>query len=556
MAQLDGDLFSEQELTCSICLDLFSEPVSTPCGHNFCQGCIGGYWASSSVCTCPLCKRVFEERPELSINRVFAHIAQKYKEMHYDGPPQPKPRQKAVINGASLADAEQILCDVCSGKKKKAVSSCVTCTASYCEIHVLPHQQTSFYASHQLLDPHEALRGRTCQEHHRLLEVYCRTDQKCICAICVLEEHRTHTTVSVQTERASKQSYAQAELSEVEQLLSDVTHSVDRIRSELVGGIEEKREAVIGRGQSIVTQLETKLAQLRERRGRLEAQAISDDHIGFLQSFEEANSPLQDSDMDMHEVDELTLRFSLGDVKAALGEIREKLDDIRFGEVHYRHSVSSLAESESMMSVRSMRRKEWSLKDLRKLKTGHKKVKSYLEDVTLNPTTAYPFLILSDDRKQMKRGEKLQFYRNSSQRFDVWSCVLAKDGYQSGRHYWEVNVGENKDWKLGVMRESAPRKGLFDMTPAIGYYALWWSGNHLHALTAPPLAKVKVMGHLRRIGIYLDCEEGQLVFYNAKTGSEVYSFTVAFSEKLFPLFGTGDKDVPLMLMSSFVSVPE
>uniref|UniRef100_A0A673FL20 E3 ubiquitin-protein ligase TRIM39-like n=1 Tax=Sinocyclocheilus rhinocerous TaxID=307959 RepID=A0A673FL20_9TELE len=334
------------------------------------------------------------------------------------------------------------------------------------------------------------------------------------------------------------QSYAQTELSEVEQLLSDVTHSVDRIRSELVGGIEEKREAVIGRGQSIVTQLETKLAQLQERRGRLEAQAISDDHIGFLQSFEEANSPLQDSDMDMHEVDELTLHFSLGDVKAALGEIRERLDDIRCGEVHYRHSVSSLAESESMVSVRSMRRKEWSLK----------------EDVTLNPTTAYPFLILSDDRKQLKRGEKLQFYRNNSQRFDVWSCVLAKDGYESGTHYWEVSVGENKDWKLGVVRESALRKGLFDMTPAIGYYALWWSGSHLRALTAPPLAKVKVTGHLRRIGVYLDCEEGQLVFFNAKTGSEVYSFTVAFSEKLFPLFGTADKDVPLM--SPFVGVPE
>ncbi|XP_026097004.1 bloodthirsty-related gene family, member 30 [Carassius auratus] len=588
MAQLDTDLFTEQELTCSICLDLFSEPVSTPCGHNFCQGCIGGYWASSSVCTCPLCKRVFEERPNLSINRVFAHIAQKYKEVHYDGPPQPKPRQRAVITGASLNDAEQILCDVCSGKKMKAVSSCLTCTASYCEIHILPHQQTPFYASHQLLDPREALRGRTCQEHHRLLEVYCRTDQKCICAICVLEEHRTHTTVSVQTERASKQrllgkteldlqtcvdkrnaqltelksklhalqSYAQAELSEVEQLLSDVTHSVDRIRTELVGGIEEKREAVIGQGQSMVTQLETKLAQLQERRGRLEAQAISNDHIGFLQSFEEANSPLQDSDMDMHEVDELTLIFSLGDVKAALGEIRERLDDIRFGEVHYRHSVPSLAESESMMSVRSMKRKEWSLKDLRISKTGHKKVKSYLEDVTLNPTTAYPFLILSEDRKQMKRGEKLQFYRNNSLRFDVWSCVLAKDGYESGRHYWEVNVGENKDWKLGVVRESAQRKGLFDMTPAIGYYALWWSGKHLHALTALPLAKVKITGHLRRIGIYLDCEEGQLVFYNAKTGSEVYTFTVTCSEKLFPLFGTGDKDVPLMLMSPFVSVPE
>lgn len=62
------------------------------------------------------------------------------------------------------------------------------------------------------------------------------------------------------------------------------------------------------------------------------------------------------------------------------------------------------------------------------------------EDVTLNPVTAYPFLILSEDRKQLKRGEKLQFYRNSPHRFDVWSCVLAKEGFSSGRHYWEVRT--------------------------------------------------------------------------------------------------------------------
>lgn len=62
------------------------------------------------------------------------------------------------------------------------------------------------------------------------------------------------------------------------------------------------------------------------------------------------------------------------------------------------------------------------------------------EDVTLNPVTAYPFLILSEDRKQVKRGEKLQFYRNSPQRYDVWSCVVAKEGFSTGRHYWEVRV--------------------------------------------------------------------------------------------------------------------
>ncbi|KAB5530581.1 hypothetical protein PHYPO_G00130980 [Pangasianodon hypophthalmus] len=148
MAELGPELFSEQELTCSICLDLFSEPVSTPCGHNFCQSCIGGYWASSAECTCPLCKRPFDGRPELSINRVFAHIAQKYKEMRYGGPPPVKPRQKipaatAAAGGVSLQNGTKTLdipCDMCTGRKERAVSSCLTCIASYCETHVQPHR--------------------------------------------------------------------------------------------------------------------------------------------------------------------------------------------------------------------------------------------------------------------------------------------------------------------------------------------------------------------------------------------------------------------------------
>ncbi|XP_076864387.1 bloodthirsty-related gene family, member 30 isoform X2 [Brachyhypopomus gauderio] len=602
MAELGDELFTEQELTCSICLDLFNEPVSTPCGHNFCQGCIGGYWASSAVCTCPLCKRPFEERPELSINRVFAHIAQKYKEMRYGEPPVAKPRQKAVAGAGLQTNAPSrvdVLCDVCTGRKEKAVSSCLTCTASYCETHVLPHRQTAFYASHRLLDPNEAMRGRMCADHGRLLEVYCRTDERCICAICVLEEHRTHATVSVQTERVVKQrllgktelqiqtsierrtlhitelkqrlqiirNYAHAELSEVEQILADITHSVERIQNELVGGIEDKRDGVIGRGETIVSQLELELGQLQEHRARLEAHATSEDHIGFLQSFADANAPFQDvSSVNPGEGSDLQLHFSLGDVKTALGEIRERLDDIQMGEVHYRHSGepnyrhsgSMLPESESMMSVRSLKKKEFSLKDLRKIKgSSHKKVRGYLEEITLNPLTAYPFLILSEDRKQLKRGEKLQFYRTSPQRFDVWSCVAAKEGFESGRHYWEVNVGDNKDWKVGVMRDSAQRKGLFDMSPGNGYYTLWWNNNQLRALTTPPLTKVKGTGRLRQVGIFLDCEEGHVIFYNAKTGSELYSFVApAFSEKMLPLFGTADKEVPLVLLTTLANFPE
>ncbi|XP_053707559.1 E3 ubiquitin-protein ligase TRIM39 isoform X1 [Synchiropus splendidus] len=602
------ELFSEQELTCSICLDLFTDPVTTPCGHNFCQGCIGGYWASSPHSTCPLCKRQFEERPRLSINRTFALIADKYKVMHYGGAASallggsdgvslaalPAQGSDDALLAALPALEEMVWCDVCTGIKQPAVSSCLTCTASYCSEHVRPHHSTPFYSKHPLMDPQEALRGRTCSLHRRLLEVFCRTCQRCICAICVLEEHRTHTTVSVQTERQSKQkhisrteqeivnrikekditvselkrklealkNYADGERSQVEELLDGVSTCLAQIRSQVVGGIQDQLDAVMSKGEGRVKRLEEELGLLTDRRGTLEAQAISQDHISFLQSFAEAASPLEEPE-DEEEAD-LSLHFQLSEVKSALCEVKDRMADMteRIAEVGINHgSRGSFSSGETLLAegyqglrgAAGLRKSQWSIRDLKKIKpvSGHKKARVYEDDVTLNPVTAYPFLILSEDRKQLKRGEKLQFYRNSPQRFDVWSCVIGKDGFSAGRHYWEVFVGENKDWKLGVVMETAQRKGLFDMSPPNGYYALWWSSSQLRALTTPPLTKVKAPPKLRQVGVFLDMEAGQVTFYNSKSGSELYNFTGAeFCGRMFPLFGTGDKDVPLVLMTS------
>ncbi|KAM6957799.1 bloodthirsty-related gene family, member 30 [Aplochiton taeniatus] len=615
MAAAAPEMFSEQELTCSICLDLFSEPVSTPCGHNFCQACIGGYWASSAACSCPLCKRHFEERPQLSVNRVFALITNKYKETHYGMQPlQGKATGLPTATGLSHggggstnpflgedvagSGAVAIPCDLCTGRKQAAVRSCLTCTASYCQEHVQPHHSSAFYASHRLLDPRQALEGRTCPLHQRLLEVFCRSCQRCICAICVLEEHRTHKTVSVQTERleklmsrmemdlqsrterkslrltelnsrmASIRSYALGEQGELESLLADVSRSVERIRSELIGGIQDKYLSVESKGAGLVRRLEVELKALKENRAKLETHATSQDHIGFIQSFEEVCPPLGAELEEVEAESDLSLLFQLGGVKAALQDVCLNLDDVRGGEIRprgSRGSLTSLPDSESMVSVRrsssSLKKSLGSLKELKKVKSGSgmKKIRSYLEDVALNPVTAYPFLILSEDRKQVKRGEKLQFYRNSQHRFDVWSCVLAKEGFNTGRHYWEVTVGENKDWKVGVVQESAQRKGLFDMSPTNGYFTLWWGGGHLRALTNPPLTKVKTPSHLTRVGVYLDCEEGQVTFINAKTRSELYSFSSNDfgSQKMMPMLGTGDREVPLVLSATaYNAVPE
>ncbi|XP_056461939.1 E3 ubiquitin/ISG15 ligase TRIM25-like [Gadus chalcogrammus] len=323
------DIFSEQELTCSICLDVFTDPVSTPCGHNFCQACIGGYWASSRVCSCPLCKRQFDERPLLNINRVFALIADKYKHSRYGTPlqkglptaaggheEQAGTCAYAATNPFAPPDPGALVnCDICTGVKRAAVSSCLVCTAAYCDEHVQPHLTSAFYASHSLLDPQEALRGRTCAEHKHLLEVYCRTCQSCVCGICVLGEHRTHQTVSVQTERLHKQkllsrseleivnriegknlrlmglkqqlhvvtNYANGEQAEVEQLLSELSESMESIRALLLGRMQTKRDAVMTHGEGLVSRLEAELGQLVERRALMDTQATSQDHIRFLQ---------------------------------------------------------------------------------------------------------------------------------------------------------------------------------------------------------------------------------------------------------------------------------
>ena len=136
------------------------------------QACIGGYWASSAACTCPLCKHPFDERPQLSVNKVFALIADKYKETRYATPLMTGGTNTFTNPFLTVAPGEAVVwCDVCTGVKQPAVSSCLTCTASYCTEHVRPHHTSPFYSKHPLMDPLKALRGRTCSVHRRLLEV-------------------------------------------------------------------------------------------------------------------------------------------------------------------------------------------------------------------------------------------------------------------------------------------------------------------------------------------------------------------------------------------------
>lgn len=182
-------LLSEVQFQCFICRNVFREPVSIPCGHSFCFICITSHWDNASV-SCPKCQTVFDSRPELCENSFAKEMSEKIRL-----------RSK---NGSSSLAKGFIFCDVCTRKRSKAVKSCLACLASYCESHLEPHLRVATLKSHKLIEPVAMLEKRMCKRHQRLLELFCRNDQKCVCVLCTESEHRGHHTVPVERESQEK----------------------------------------------------------------------------------------------------------------------------------------------------------------------------------------------------------------------------------------------------------------------------------------------------------------------------------------------------------------
>ncbi|KAF5925136.1 hypothetical protein HPG69_008813 [Diceros bicornis minor] len=184
-----------------------------------------------------------------------------------------------------------------------------------------------------------------------------------------------------------------------------------------------------------------------------------------------------------------------------------------------------------------------------------------LPDVVLDPDTAHPELFLSEDQRSVRRGPYRQSVPDNPERFDCRPCVLGLESFLSGRHYWEVEVKNVMVWAVGVCRDSVERKGEALLIPQNGFWTLEMFGNQYRALSSPDKI-LPLTEHLYRVGIFLDCEAGDVSFYNMRDRSHIYTCPRSpFSGPLRPFFRLGSDDSPLFLCPAFtgaqgVTVPE
>ncbi|XP_038838204.1 E3 ubiquitin/ISG15 ligase TRIM25-like [Salvelinus namaycush] len=355
MAQ-QGVLLDQDQFCCSVCLDLLKEPVVIPCGHSYCRICIEGYWDQDvlkGVYSCPQCRHTFTPRPNLRKNNMLAEVVEKLRKTGLQAAPPP---------ALCYAGPGDVACDFCTGtRKQKALMSCLVCLASYCETHLQSHYESPAFKKHKLVKATAQLQEKICSHHDKLLEIYCRTDQQCICLLCVMDEHKGHDTVSAAAERTEKQRQlgmsqqkvqqrfqerekelkelqqavesfkrsAQSAVEDSDQIFTELIRSIERRSSEVKELIRAQEKAQVSQAEGLLEQLKQEIAELRKRSTELEQLSDTEDHIHFLQSYQSLSSISVSSDLPSIVVRPLQY---FGDVSKTVSELREKLEDFLKGE--------------------------------------------------------------------------------------------------------------------------------------------------------------------------------------------------------------------------------
>nr|XP_040027242.1 tripartite motif-containing protein 16 isoform X2 [Gasterosteus aculeatus aculeatus] len=567
----------QDQFWCSVCLEVLRDPVTIPCGHSYCLRCIEDYWdgpKQKGAYTCPQCRQAFAPRPLLSRNHVLGEVVEKFQR----------------------SGGEEASCSACTGRKSKAVKSCLVCSESYCAPHLRVHEDRFRGRIHKLVPAGEPLRPKLCAHHDKALRLFCRTDQQCVCSQCVQERHKDHDAVPAVEERATQQKKLQeASLKSVQKLKDTekelrylvryIKHSTqatveesERVFAKLIRAIEKQssdvtevmrvqERAAVSQAEELLETIQKQLVELRRTDAELEKVSRTEDHIQFFQKIKSLNFPAKTAAMPSSDALQYTMyktmRGALADLKGGLDEILEKefnrisdkgvlsishvitikqylLFTKQITRVCSTFLVISLKETSNQSTAEKRKAKDADIPYNSEPKTRADFL-HYSNDLTLDPNTANPYLSFSDGRRGVTTRSEPQPYPDHPHRFTSWAQVLGRAG-MAGRCYWEVEWAGSGGVSIGVCYKNMGRSG-GGSDSKLGHNSRSWSLDCSPSDCFFQHNKERVTvgaACCSRIGVYLDFRGGTLSFYNVSDAMVLlHKVKTTFAQPVYAGFWVG-----------------
>ncbi|XP_034046930.1 zinc-binding protein A33 [Thalassophryne amazonica] len=458
-------MLPEEDLTCPVCCDIFTDPVLLSCSHSFCRSCLQKCW-DTGLRECPVCrKRASKVNPPS--NLALKNLCE------------------AVLQARNLAPVEdKMACDV----------------------------------------------------HGEKLKLYCLTDKQPICVVCQSSKlHRSHECSPVEEAALDCKDELQLALKS----LQDKLDNLKRIKKTSADVLSYIKTQALETQKRIKKQFE-QLHHLLYDEESVRLAAVKKEEEERIIAMKDKVKELSAEMVSLAETISILQRELKEDSMVLLMNFKENQE--RSNSVHLCSENMSGVLTDMTKHLCNLKYRVW------------EKMLDHIDytPVTLDPNTAHPCLILSEDLTSLYYSKQPSCCPDNPERFHISAEVVGMTVLGSGSHHWVVETGSNEDWLLGLASVSIPRNAEIAARPENGFWTLCFRDRELKAMTSPPTL-LTIPKIPQQVKVQLDYNKGIVSFFDCADDTLIYAFTHTFTETLLPYFYTQSSQ-PLKILPEKVLI--